>query len=33
MKNDLALDLVEHKSTFHKTCMTIYDSHKLQRFK
>ena len=23
----------QHKATFHKTCMTRYDSHKLHRFK
>ena len=33
MENDLSLDLVKRKSSFHKTCMTRYDSHKLQRFK
>ena len=32
-ENDLALDLVEQRAIFHKTCMTRYDSHKLQRFK
>ena len=33
MEDDLALDFVEHRAIFHKTCMTRYGCQKLQCFK
>ena len=32
-ENDMASNLIKHRAIFHKTCMTRYNSHKLQRLK